>query len=127
MKKKNLLFVPVFYLANFITILLYLFPGSLLGCFLYNDCSIQPRITRDFIVSSNHFYMFFMLTSLGILAFHKTKNIRFLVIYLLLLSIILELSHIIVPVRGFEWPDIFGNILGVILVIIIYKFKYKNA
>ena len=35
----------IFYLTNFILILLYLFPGSLIGCFLYDDCMLQPQIT----------------------------------------------------------------------------------
>ena len=35
----------IFYLFNFLLILLYLYPGSLLGCFLYNDCKSQPQIT----------------------------------------------------------------------------------
>jgi len=110
-----------FYSSNIILIIFYLYPGSILGCFLYNDCYIQAQITRDFIISSNHFYAFIVLTSLGVLSFHNTKKINFLIIYLFLLSIILELFHIIIPIRGFEISDLFGNIVGVILVILIYK------
>ena len=121
MKKIKNFFKICFYSANIILIILYLFPGSILGCFLYNDCYIQPQITRDFIISSNHFYAFILLTSLGIFSFHNTQKINFLIIYLFLLSIILELFHIIIPNRGFEMSDLFGNIVGVILVILIYK------
>ena len=110
-----------FYSANIILIILYLFPGSILGCFLYNDCYIQPQITRDFIISSNHVYAFVLLSSLGVFSFHNTKKINFLIFYLFLLSIFLELFHIIIPNRGFEMSDLFGNIVGVILVILIYK------
>ena len=110
-----------FYSANIILIILYLFPGSILGWFLYNDPLIQPQITQDFIVSANHVYAFILLTSLGVLSFHNTKKINFLIFYLFLLSIILELFHIIIPNRGFEMSDLFGNIVGVILVILIYK------
>jgi hypothetical protein len=46
----------IFYLSNFILLVLYLFPGSLLGCFLYNDCQLQPQLTKDFLVSTNHLY-----------------------------------------------------------------------
>jgi len=35
----------IFYLCNLILVILYLFPGSLLGWFLYNDLSLQPQIT----------------------------------------------------------------------------------
>jgi VanZ family protein len=110
-----------FYSSNIILIIFYLFPGSILGCFLYNDCYIQPQITQDFIISSNHFYAFLLLTSLGVLSFHNTKKINLLSVYLILLSIFLELFHIIIPNRGFEMSDLFGNIVGVILVILIYK------
>ena len=121
MKKLKLFFKMGFYSANTILIILYLFPGSILGCYLYNDCYIQPQITRDFGVSSNHVYAFFLLTCLGIFSFHNTKKINFLILYLFILSIILELFHIIIPNREFEMSDLFGNIMGVILVIIIYK------
>ena len=115
-----------FYFANIILITLYLFPGSIFGCFLYDNCYIQPQITAnliagDFIISSNHIYAFVLLTSLGVFSFHNTKKINFLIIYLFLLSIILELFHIIIPARGFETSDLFGNIVGVILVVFIYK------
>ncbi|MDA9973086.1 VanZ family protein [Candidatus Pelagibacter ubique] len=65
--------------------------------------------------------LFFLLTSLGVLSFHNTKKINLLIVYLFLLSIFLELFHIIIPNRGFEINDLFGNIVGVILVILIYK------
>ena len=116
-----------FYSSNIILIIFYLFPGSILGCFLYNDCYVQPQITQDFIISSNHFYAFIILTSLGVLAFHNTKKIIVLSVYLFLLSIFLELFHIIIPNRGFEMSDLFGNIVGVILVILIYKIIIRNV
>ena len=121
MKKIKKFFKIGFYSTNIILIILYLFPGSILGCFLYNDCYIQPQITRDFIISSNHVYAFVLLSSLGAFSFHNTKKINFLSVYLFLLSIFLELFHTIIPNRGFEMSDLFGNIVGVILVILIYK------
>ena len=114
-----------FYTSNIILIILYLFPGSIFGWFLYNDHLVQPQITRNFIISSNHVYAFVLLTSLGIFSFYNTKKINFLIVYLFLLSIILELFHIIIPNRGFEMSDLFGNIVGVILVILIYKIVIK--
>ena len=130
MNKIKIFFKTGFYSSNIMLIIFYLFPGSILGCFLYNDCYIQPQITkdfitRDFIISSNHFYIFVLLSSLGVFSFHNTKKVNFLIIYLFLLSIILELFHIIIPNRGFEMSDLFGNIVGVILVILIYKIVIK--
>jgi hypothetical protein len=133
MKIINKLLVLGFHLVNLILITLYLYPGSIFGCYLYNDCSITPQVTRDFIISSNylissnHFYVFSILSVLGVFAYQNKKKIKFLIIYLFLLSIILELFHLIIPKRGFEWSDLFGNILGVIFVIIIYKVKEKNV
>ena len=125
MKKIRNFFKIGFYSANIILIILYLFPGSIFGCFLYDDCYRQPQITRDFIVSSNHVYAFILLAILGLFSFHNTEKINVLVIYLFLLSVILELFHIIIPNRGFEMSDLFGNIIGVILVILIYKIVFK--
>ena len=126
MKKIKNIFKIGFYFANIILITLYLYPGSIFGCFLFDNCYIQPQITKDFIVgefiiSSNHIYAFVLLTSLGVFSFHNTKKINFLIVYLFLLSIILELFHIIIPFRGFEMSDLFGNVVGVILVVFIYK------
>ena len=127
MKKLKLFFKTGFYFANIVLMIFYLYPGSILGCFFYNDCYIQPQITQDFIVSANHVYAFILLTSLGLFSFHNTEKINFLIFYLFLLSIILELFHIIIPNRGFEMSDLFGNIVGVILVILIYKIIIRNV
>ena len=109
----------IFYFINLIFIFLYLFPGSLLGLVIYNNKEIQPQITPDFIISSNHFYVFILLTTIGYLSFKKTSQIKFLIFYLILLSIILEILHLIIPERSFQWSDLFGNLLGVIIVILI--------
>ena len=132
MKKLKPSFKIGFYLANIVLMIFYLYPGSILGCFLYDNCYIQPQITkdlivRDFIVSVNHVYAFILLTSLGVFSFHNTKKINFLIFYLFLLSIILELFHIIIPVRAFEVSDLFGNIVGVILVVFIYKVVIRHV
>ena len=108
-----------FYVLNIMLIIFYLYPGSILGCFLYNDCYIQPQLTRDFFVSSNHLYVFFILSAIGFLSF--SKNLKKISYYLILLSILLELLHIIIPNRGFEVADLLGNILGVLLSLILFK------
>jgi len=108
-----------FYVLNIVLFIFYLFPGSILGCILYNDCYIQPQLTRDFLVSSNHFYVFFILSVIGFLSF--SKNLKKVSYYLILLSILLELFHIIIPNRGFEVEDLLGNILGVLSSLILFK------
>ena len=116
-----------FHTINLILIIFYLYPGSLLGFFLYNDISTQPQITKDFLISSNHFYAFIVLSIAGIVAYNKSNKINILIKYLVLLSILLELFHIIIPNRNFELSDLFGNFLGVVLIIISYKIKNKYA
>ena len=108
-----------FYSTNFFFIFVYLFPGSLLGWFFYDNKGIQPQITADFIISSNHFYAFILISIIGFLTFIKGVQIKFLIVYLILLSIVLEFFHLIVPERSFQWSDLFGNLLGVIVVIFI--------
>ena len=109
----------IFYLTNFSLIFLYLFPGSLIGLIIYSDKKIQPQITSDFIISSNHFYVFILLSIISFLSFNKLGQSRIVAIYLILLSIILEIFHIIIPERSFQWSDLFGNLTGVIIVIFI--------
>ena len=109
-----------FYISNLVLLIFYLFPGSILGCFFYNDCKIQPQLTRDFIIfSSNHVYTFLIFSFLGILSFRKhVKEISY---YLFSVSVFLELMHYIIPNRSFELADLLGNVLGVILSLILYK------
>ena len=109
----------VFISINFCLIFLYLFPGSLIGQVLYGSKQIQPQITPDFIISSNHFYVFVLISIIGFLTFIKKNQIKTLVIYLILLSIVLELLHLLIPERTFQWSDIFGNLTGVLVVILI--------
>jgi hypothetical protein len=116
-----------FHILNILLILFYLFPGSILGCIFYNDCSIQPKLTRDFLVSSNHLYAFILLSMLGFLSY--SKNIKKIFLYLLSISIILELLHFIVPNRSFQFSDLFGNMTGVlicILILILFNFWRKK-
>jgi VanZ family protein len=115
-----------FYLCNFILIILYLYPGSILGWFLYNDASLQPQITPNALVSSNHVYAFLILSLIGFFTYEKIDKLKFLSIYLILLSIMLEILHYFIPVRSFEFTDLFGNLLGVIIVIIVFYFYKKN-
>ena len=119
----------IFYLSNFILILLYLFPGSLIGCFLYNDCKLQPQITRDYIISSNHLYGFAILSLIGFLTYKNSKKKRYLIGYLIAVSIFLEIFHYFIPERSFEYSDLFGNLAGVIIVIIVFNLlkMYENS
>ena len=112
-------FKIIFYCINFFLIFLYLFPGSFLGMIIYDDRKIQPQITQDFVISSNHFYVFVLFSIIGFLSFTKIKQKKALIVYLFFLSIFLEVFHLIIPERTFQWSDLFGNLFGVIVVIFI--------
>ena len=125
MKYIKKLLIMLFHTANLMLIIFYLYSGSIFGYLLYGDSSTQPQLTRNFIISTNHLYIFIALSALGIIAYQNTQKINLVIIYLFLLSIILELLHFIIPNRGFEISDLFGNLAGVIFVIIIYNIKNK--
>jgi VanZ family protein len=118
----------IFYISNFILLVLYLFPGSLLGYLLYNDFQLQPQLTKDFLVSTNHLYAFSLLSIIGLFTYKNSNKLNFLNLYLILLSIFLEILHIFIPLRSFELSDLFGNLLGVSIVLTINFFytKYEN-
>ncbi len=116
----------VFYLCNIFLLLEYLYPGSLLGCIIFNNCKIQPQLTSDFIISSNHFYGFFILSIVGFFTYTKSHQIIFLSIYLISLSFFLEIMHYFIPNRSFEFPDLFGNLVGVIPPIVLRFIIKKN-
>ena len=115
-----------FYVINLLLIVLYLFPGSLLGCIFFDNCKVQPQITSDFIISSNHFYAFGLITILGYFSYLNSKKLNFIIKYLILLAIILEIFHFFIPDRSFQFSDLFGNLLGVCIVVLINFFLKKN-
>ena len=117
--------IIIFYAINSFLIIFYLFPGSLIGWLIFGNLDKQPQITRDFIISSNHFYTFLFLTIIGFLSFVKSYQIKPLTLYLIFLSVFLELLHVLIPNRSFEWSDLFGNFLGVVVVIFINNFINK--
>ena len=108
-----------FYVINLLLIVLYLFPGSLPGCIFFDNCKVQPQITSDFIISSNHFYAFGLVTILGYFTFLNSEKLKLVLYYLLVISALLEVFHIVIPQRSFQWSDLFGNLLGVIVVIFV--------
>ena len=62
----------LFHFYNLLLIILYIYPGSILGFLVYKDLSRQPQITSDFFsISSNHLYVFIILSLLGLLSIKK--------------------------------------------------------
>ncbi len=129
MKKKFLLKKIIFHISNIGLIFIYLYPGSIFGWLIYGNIQKQPQLTSDFVIfSSNHVYTFIVLSLLGLLSYYKDK-VRILFLYLFFISIFLELCHILIPQRSFEYQDLFGNLLGTFLIFILfnlYKYFKKN-
>ena len=120
------------YLYNFSLIgllILYLFPGSLIGYFLYGDLGKQPDMIPNPIGTSiNHVLAFFYLTTIGLISYLNQTSFYKILIFLITLSLFLELSHLFIPNRSFQSLDLFANLLGTIFAIVIIflykKFKY---
>ena len=110
----------IFHVLNVIFILLYVYPGSILGFLVYGNYNQQPQITSDFIVSSNHVYAFIILSIFGFINYYKTNKLL-IISYLFSISIFLEVLHIVIPNRSFQFSDLFGNMLGVLLAFFVVK------
>ena len=122
MKKIFLFTKTTFHVSNIGLILIYIYPGSIFGWLFYGDKQKQPQLTSDFLIfSSNHFYVFVVLSCLGIFSYYKNK-VKNLFLYLFFISIFLELFHILIPQRSFEYQDLAGNILGVFLIFMLFNF-----
>ena len=119
----------LFYFSLIILLIIYLFPGSLIGYILYGNIGRQPDFILNPIGTSiNHLIFFFYLSILGfIFRNNQTKFINSFS-FLFLISIILELLHHIIPHRAFEPNDLYANTLGVLMAYFIFKFfkKIKN-
>ena len=110
-------------------LVLYLFPGSLIGYFLYGDLGHQPdMIPNPMGTSINHTLAFFYLTIIGLISYLNQTSFYKILIFLVTLSLFLELSHLFIPNRSFQSLDLFANLLGTffaIVIIFLYKkFKY---
>ena len=126
---KNIFFSTskyLFYFSFIFLLILYLFPGSLIGYFLYGNLGKQPDlITNPIGTSINHFIFFFILSIFGFIFRSKQKKFINSFSFLFLLSIFLELSHFFIPNRAFEFNDLYANSLGVMLAFLIFKFFKK--
>ena len=119
----------LFHIFTLFLIIFSLYPGSILGFLLYGDFRLQPQITKDFLyISSQHLYIYLLVSALGFFSYLRDRKFKLVVIYLFFLSIILEVSHLVISERSFQIPDLAGNILGVLIpyiIVLIYKFWRK--
>ena len=66
----------VYYFSLLVLLILYLFPGSLIGYFLYGNLGQQPNlITNPIGTSINHLIFFSYITVLALIVRLRIKNI----------------------------------------------------
>jgi len=123
MKNNVLKLIKYLYYFSLITLfILYLFPGSLIGYFLYGDLGKQPNIIDNPIGTSiNHFFYFMYLTILAVICNLKQDQVFTNFYFIFSISIFLEASHYIIPNRAFEYYDLLANVVGVLIIFLFRK------
>ena len=126
---KNIIFKLLkysYYFSLTSLFILYLFPGSLIGHFLYGNLAQQPDLIPNPIGTSiNHLISFIFLSSLAFIVRVREKKFINSFKFLFLTSILLEIFHYFIPNRAFEYYDLFANFIGVILAYLFIQFILK--
>ena len=113
----------IYYFSLIILFILYLYPGSLIGYFLYGNLQQQPNlIPNPMGTSINHLIFFSYITTLALIIRSKAVNIFTDYKMILFISFILEILHFVIPNRAFEFYDLIANVLGVLIIIFITRF-----
>ena len=124
----------LYYLALVTLFILYLFPGSLIGYFLYENLGQQLDLIPNPIGTSiNHLISFICLSSLAFIMRVRERKFINSFQFLFFTSILLETLHYFIPNRAFEYYDLFANLAGVIIAYFFIKLilkitikKYEN-
>ena len=128
MKNNFLKLAEYLYYFSLVTLfILYLFPGSLIGSFMYGDSGKQPNLIANPIGTSiNHLFFFTYLSILGFVARLKNKKFINSFYFLFFISVAFEMLHSIIPNRAFEYYDLFANGTGVIFAYLFINFFLKK-
>ena len=119
-------FKYLFYFSLIVLLILYLFPGSLIGYLLYGNFGKQPDLISNPIGTSiNHLIFFFYVSIIGFIFRINQKTFLNSFSFLFLVSVTLELLHYLIPNRAFELNDLYANSLGVLLAYLTFKFFKK--
>ena len=88
----------LFHIFTLLLIILSLYPGNIIGFLdLWRILGMQPQFTKDFLyISSNHLYVYFLISVLGFFSYLRDRKFKLVVIYLFFLSIILEVAHLVI-------------------------------
>ena len=123
MKNNVIKLIEYLYYFSLITLfILYLFPGSLIGYFFYGDLGKQPNLVDNPIGTSiNHLFCFMYITTLAVICNLKQIRIFTNFYFIFFISILLEITHYLIPNRAFELYDLLANMIGVILIFLLKK------
>ena len=118
--------IYLYYLSLVVLLFIYLFPGSIIGYFLYGDINKQPSLVSNPIGTSiNHFFYFTYLTFLGLIYSQSKKKFINSFLFLFILSVFLELLHFFIPNRAFELNDLLSNGMGILIIFFLSKLMRK--
>ena len=126
--KNNILklIINLYYSSLVVLLIIYLFPGSIIGYFLYGDMDKQPSLISNPIGTSiNHFFYFNYLTFIGLIYGLSKKKFINSFLFLFLISIFLEFLHFFIPNRAFELNDLLSNSIGVLITFFTFKLIRK--
>ena len=123
----------IFYIFLLFLIIISLYPGSLFGMLFYGDSGLQPNLALNpfftllprhlYTIGSiiNHFIIYFCISIFGLCLYLRNRNFQKLVYGLFFLSIVLEVLQFLVPNRAFQFYDLIGNFLGVLVAYFLVR------
>ena len=113
----------LYYFSLIGLLVLYLFPGSIIGYFFYGDLSRQPDVIPNPLGTSiNHLLAFFYLSIIGLISSKNIISFKRNIFFLIFLAIFSELLHLFIPERSFQYLDLLSNLLGTFIAIVIIFF-----
>ena len=118
----------LYYFSLIGLLVLYLFPGSIIGYFFYGDLSQQLDIIPNPLGTSiNHLLAFLYLSIIGLISSRNIISFKRNTFFLIFLAIFSELLHLFIPERSFQYLDLLSNLLGTFIAIaIIFFYKRKK-
>ena len=117
----------LYYFSLIGLLVLYIFPGSIIGYFFYGDLSRQPDIIPNPLGTSiNHLLAFFYLSIIGLISSKNIISFKRNIFFLIFLAIFSELLHLFIPERSFQYLDLLSNLLGTFIAIVIIFFYRRK-
>ena len=111
----------IFFILLLFLIAVSVFPGNLINLILIGDASTSPSSDK-----LSHFIAYFVLSIFAYVGFNNTQKFTKIFVFLILLSIILEVVHLVIPNRYYENLDLLMNVCGVVAISIFFYYIKNN-